>query len=238
MSEKLRILYAEDDRDMAKICKNFLEFRGFEVYMAYNGNEAWALFQKEMPDIVLLDIYMPGKSGYDVAKLIRECNDSVPILFLTSLSSSYDAVTALEIGANDFIRKEVLWQEVEARIYNALRTGGRKERNVFSLTPAATFNAITCELLIGEKAIRLRPHESLAFKVLCMHIDEQVGKEEIAKAIWGKYDRDKDAYIDRHIMRLRKFLSDEPELSIVTYYGIGYCLTHRKKCAVEQTEEG
>ena len=140
------------------------------------------------------------------------------------------------MGANDFIRKEVLLTEVEARIYNALRAGSKKDRTVFNLTPATTFNAITCELTIGGTIISLRPHESLVFKVLCMHMDEQVGKEEIAKAVWGEYDRDKDAYIDRHIMRLRRFLSGEPELSIVTYYGAGYCLTYRKKCATQETK--
>ena len=231
MKEKLRILYAEDDRDMAKLCKEFLEFRGFEVSVAGNGNEAWAMYRKERPDVVLLDIYMPGKSGYDVAKLIRNCNDTVPILFLTSLGSSYDAVTALSLGANDFIRKEVMLAEVEARIRNVLRNHVERERTIFRLSAKTTFNSITCELTTGEKTIRLRPHESLVLKELCCCMNKRIGKEEIAMAIWDSYDKGKDAYIDRHIMRLRKFLSDDPALSIITYYGSGYCLVDKQENA-------
>lgn len=108
----IKILYAEDDAMQAKTCIDYLKRAGYKVVHAADGEQALWLYRRETPDLILMDVIMPKMSGFEVAKKIREEDFSTPILFISSLTHSQHAIDGFDLGANDYIRKEVLLDEV------------------------------------------------------------------------------------------------------------------------------
>lgn len=226
--EKIRVLYAEDDRDTADLCRDYLTRRNFEVTLAYDGDEAWNLFCTTVQDVILLDVMMPKKSGYEVAMLIREQNPDIPIFILTSLSSSSDAVTAFKLGVNDFIRKECLMTEVEARIHAVLKRKQtwNEHTTFFKLSARTSFNCITRKLCIDGEEQLLTTNESKLLRLLSLKINACSEKEYLCMGVWGVYDPNKSRYLDRDILALRRVLSADEQLHIVNHFGIGFSLTN------------
>ena len=107
----IKILYAEDDAMQAKTCIDYLKRAGYKVVHAADGEQALWLYRRETPDLILMDVIMPKMSGFEVAKKIREEDFSTPILFISSLTHSQHAIDGFDLGANDYIRKEVLLDE-------------------------------------------------------------------------------------------------------------------------------
>ena len=225
---KIKVLYAEDDKDTANLCREYLTQRNFEVTMAYDGDQAWELYCSTVQDIILLDVMMPGKSGYELTMLIRKQNANIPILILTSLCNSTDAVTAFSLGATDFIRKEYLLTEIEARIHAVLR---RKEAwdghtTFFKLSTRTSFNCITRKLTIDGKDHLLTTNETKLLRLLSLKINTCAEKEYLCMGVWGIYDPNKSRYLDRDILALRRLLSADGQLQIVNHFGVGFCLTN------------
>ena len=118
---KTKIFYVEDELFLAKIVKESLESRGFEVIMENDGGKAFASFKKSQPDICVLDIMLPNKDGFEIADEIRETNEEIPIIFLTAKTQTEDVVKGFTIGGNDYIRKPFSMEELIVRIQNLLR---------------------------------------------------------------------------------------------------------------------
>lgn len=153
----VKVLYAEDDALYADMCRNYLKNLGYDVYYASTGTEAWRLYQEVGPDIVLLDVMMPEMSGYEVAKLIRKKDEQVPILFVSSLTSSRSVVEGLQLGANDYIRKEYLIDEVGARMQSILRISGlnrKKEDSLIYISEYTKLNYVESELIVKGEVIQ------------------------------------------------------------------------------------
>lgn len=224
--EKIRVLYVEDDRLIANMSIQFLQQRSFVVYHALNGDEGWRLYRQLQPDVVLLDVKMPGMNGLELAQLIRMENEEVPILFISSLVEATDVVEGLKIGANDYIRKECMLEEVEARIYSALRGVGvlKKGGALLSLGKDSTLNAVELLLDIRGKQIRLTPMETSILKVLHRHKNRMVSKSVLMTVCWGYEDLTISRYLDKYIVQLRKKLSEDPTVSIVTQWRTGLTL--------------
>lgn len=119
---KTKILYVEDEMFLAKIVKESLESRGYEVLLEMDGGEAVARFNADPPDICVLDIMLPNKDGFSIAEEIRQVNTGVPIIFLTAKTQTTDLVKGFHTGANDYIRKPFSMEELIVRIENALRS--------------------------------------------------------------------------------------------------------------------
>src|SRR5436853_1125136 len=119
---KTKVFYVEDELFLAKIVKESLESRSFEVIMESDGAKAVAAFKKSQPDICVLDIMLPNKDGFTIADEIRELNEEVPIIFLTAKTQSEDVVKGFAIGGNDYIRKPFSLEELIARIQHLLRS--------------------------------------------------------------------------------------------------------------------
>jgi DNA-binding response OmpR family regulator len=117
----IKVLYVEDELFLGKIVKESLETRGFEVAMEDDGAKVLALFKKESPDICVLDVMLPNKSGFEIAEEIRKINDDVPVIFLTAKTQTEDVIKGFKAGGNDYIRKPFSMEELIVRIEHALR---------------------------------------------------------------------------------------------------------------------
>src|SRR6187455_3015071 len=117
----IKVLYVEDEVFLARIVKESLESRGFEVHMEMDGTRALTTFKKLMPDICILDVMLPNKDGFELAEDIRHVDKDVPILFVTAKTQTEDVVKGFDLGGNDYIRKPFSMEELIVRINNALR---------------------------------------------------------------------------------------------------------------------
>lgn len=234
MEKKIRLLYAEDDGDIAFVNKRFLEFKGFEVIGAHDGNEAWNLYNETKPDVVLLDIIMPGRNGFEVLRLIRAVDTETPVLMLSSLTSSKDVVAAIEAGANDFIRKEFLLEEVDVRLRSAYKMSKQRvvsdnvcDSQQISLSNISTFCFLNKTVTINEKVIKLTATEAKLLQALCEHKGKFATKEELCELIWGTFDDEKNRYLSKYVTQLRKQLIEDKTINIENSYGEGFCLVKR-----------
>src|SRR6266540_2704203 len=133
---KTKVFYVEDEVFLARIVKESLESRGFEVIMESDGAKAIELFKKSQPDICVLDITLPNKDGFAIADEIRELNEDIPIIFLTAKTQTEDVVKGFTLGGNDYIRKPFSMEELIVRIENVLRVkqqGGKPANGKDSL---------------------------------------------------------------------------------------------------------
>ncbi|KIO42709.1 MULTISPECIES: response regulator transcription factor [Porphyromonadaceae] len=226
----VKVLYAEDDALYADMCRNYLKNLGYDVYYASTGTEAWRLYQEVGPDIVLLDVMMPEMSGYEVAKLIRKKDEQVPILFVSSLTSSRSVVEGLQLGANDYIRKEYLIDEVGARMQSILRISGlnrKKEDSLIYISEYTKLNYVESELIVKGEVIHLTPLELRLIRFLEKHANEVVKKQDVMEACWGNDFVATSRYLDKFISRIRKLLVNDPTLKISTTWRVGYCLVKK-----------
>ena len=182
----IKILYAEDDIMQARTCIDYLKRAGFEVFHAVDGVQALWLYRKETPDLILMDVIMPKMNGFEVVKIIREEDFSVPILFISSLTHSQHAIDGFDLGANDYIRKEVLLDEVVARVNRCLKSMGmlKVETDFVKISNDISFNPIRRYLIIKGETNQLTPMEARVLKTLCLKKNQYVSKDELVKEGW------------------------------------------------------
>jgi DNA-binding response OmpR family regulator len=225
MDKKTRVLVAEDDLQLGFILKDNLEEEGFEVINCPDGEVAWEQFQKKSPDICLLDVNMPLRDGFSLAKKIRQKSDIIPILFLTAKSMEQDKLKGFDIGADDYITKPFSMKELLSRMHVFLR------RNKM-LLPAQVvaeyklgnlvFLPEAMKIVNGEEVIMLTQRENNLLLFLCEHPNQVIRREEILTHVWGKNDYFLGRSMDVFITRLRKFLKSEPSVLIETIHHAGY----------------
>ena len=184
------LLYAEYDQWLAEPIIASLQKDGYEVIYAHDGFDALAKYRRLHPDIILLDIRMPGLDGYEVAKEIRKEDPGVPILFLTVLSDPKDAIKGLSVGADDYIRKSVAVEELKARLISKLRNQRPKLKRILDITPRTTLNTISHEITI-DGAVPQADAERIRVDLPLLPSHERdsrktgVGRSAVA----GKYER-------------------------------------------------
>ncbi len=227
---KIHILYAEDDIEMAQLNIEFLEFKNFRITHVDNGNAAYDEYIKQKPDIVLLDIRMPGRSGYDVAKLIRKEDQRTPILFLSSLVSKNDVIAGFDIGANDFIRKEFMIEEVEARIRVALNAVKPKieDKEYFRLSALTTFDYATKKIISGNDEIKLPDMEAKLLFLLCKAEGKLIQRTELCKTLWKDFTPETTAFLNKYVAKLRSRLEIDPQVELIVHKKEGIRLVRRK----------
>ena len=222
-----RILIAEDDPHIRNGIEALLHGEGYEVFAAKDGEEALRLYTAQRPDLVVLDIMMPKKSGYDVCKAIRAADPRTPIIMLTAKGEEIDKVLGLELGADDYITKPFSIREFAARIAAVLR-----RRAVDKETPIvhAAFDIGTAHIDPQRYEVRAsKSVESLSDKemkllvYLHQHRDEVLSRDTLLNAVWGVNYFGNTRTLDQHIAQLRKKLGKAGTL-IQTVHGIGYRL--------------
>jgi DNA-binding response OmpR family regulator len=226
ITKNIKVLLAEDDLQMGFIIKDNLEEEGYEVINCPDGETAWDQFQRRMPDICLLDVNMPGRDGFSLAKKIRQRNDVVPILFLTAKSLEEDKLKGFETGADDYVSKPFSMKELMSRMNVFLR------RNKL-LMPAAKPEYLIGSLRLfplenrimkGEKEIILTQKETNLLHFFCEHANKVLRREDILNHVWGKNDYFLGRSMDVYVAKLRKLLKTEEGVQIETIPQAGYRL--------------
>lgn len=217
-----KALVVDDDKDVIEIFSLYLQREGFQVIPAYSGPEALKLFHKEKPDIVILDIMLPGMDGWEVCKAIRERADT-PILMLTARTEEADRVLGLELGADDYVIKPFSPREVVARVKAILRR--REVRRSILTVGSLSLDREGCEVSIKGKRITLTPKQFEILWMLANNAGRVVRREEMVRTIWGDEDYIPDErVVDQHIKRMRKLFEGESGLRLETVRGVGYRL--------------
>lgn len=229
MESKYRILYAEDDKRTASTTKEILEMEGLCVEIADNGNQAWELFQTMKPDLLLLDLELPEKSGLDLVQLVRKQNTQIPIVLYTTHTSTANFVTALENGANDFIDKnsdpEILTVKLKGILKRITQNGGKPY--IYRLSSSTLYNSSSNILSIDGKQRKLTPMEALCLKLLCVKMEEIADKIYLLEGLFNIGHRQKEGDLRRYISHLRKYLQPDPTVVIENRRDCAYCLLNK-----------
>ena len=222
---KTKVFYVEDEVFLARIVKESLESREFDVIMENDGAKALDLFKKSQPDICVLDVMLPNKDGFEIADEIREINENIPIIFLTAKTQTEDVVKGFTLGANDYIRKPFSMEELIVRIQNLLRLrqNGTKKINTEAVRIGKYNFQINRQVLSNDKEQRkLSFRESELLKVLYEGRDRVIDRKDILNLLWGNDSFFNSRNLDVYITKLRSYLKDDPSLEIITIKGIGY----------------
>lgn len=225
--QKTKILLAEDDPNLGSLLKEYLEAKSYETTLAVNGKEASQLLKKNSYDLCLLDIMMPYKDGFTLAKEIRTTDKDIPIVFLTAKSMKEDTIEGFKIGADDYITKPFSMEELLLRINAILKRAGNKqqvqEKNLYQIGKY-TFDFNHQLLKLDDKEQKLTTREAQLLKLLCVNVNEVLDRTFALKAIWEDDNYFNGRSMDVYITRLRKYLKDDPSIEIINVHGKGFKL--------------
>lgn len=231
MESKYRILYAEDDKRTASVTKEILETEGLYVEIAYNGKQAWEIFQTMKPDLLLLDLELPGKSGLDLVLLVRKQNTQIPIILYTTHASTANFITALESGANDFIDKssdpEILSVKLKEILKRITQNGGQPY--IYRLSSSTLYNSSSNILSVDGEQRKLTPMEALCLKLLCVKMGEVADKIYLLEGLFNIGHHQKEGDLRRYISHLRKYLQSDPTIIIENRRDCAYCLLNKSE---------
>lgn len=221
--KKTRVLYVEDEVFLAKIVSETLQGRGYDVILESDGGKAVDQFNKEKPDVCVLDIMLPNKDGFAIADEIRDKDEQVPIIFLSAKSQTSDVINGFKTGANDYIRKPFSIEELIVRIENVLKhknvdAEGTEEVKIGEYT----FNTKRQTLFHPDEQRKLSYRESELLKLLYENRDKIVERSEILILLWGSDSFFNSRNLDVYITKLRGYLKHDPSIEIITIKGIGY----------------
>jgi DNA-binding response OmpR family regulator len=224
MEKGIKILVAEDDLQLGFIIKDNLEEAGYDVINCPDGESAWEQFQKRAPDICILDINLPYRDGFSVAKKIRQKSDVVPILFLTAKSMEEDKLKGFALGGDDYITKPFSMKELLSRIQVFLRRNKMLLETRLDEFVLGNIRFVPDELLLhkGDDKITLTQKETDLLKFFCLHPNKVLKREELLTHVWGKNDFFLGRSMDVFITKLRKYLKDEPAVFLETVHQAGY----------------
>ena len=221
-----RILIVEDEHQMRLGLKDNLEFEGYEVSEAADGEEAVQVILENRFDLILLDVMLPKKSGYDVCREVRKAGITSPILMLTARGEEIDKVLGLELGADDYITKPFSLRELLARIKAVLRRMSVKSEIPGEVVLGELhINFNTYQASSGGEDISLSHKEFEILKYLWMHKGETVSRDSLMENIWG-YGNTTTRTVDNFIVKLRQKMESDPSQPkyLITVHGIGYKL--------------
>jgi DNA-binding response OmpR family regulator len=220
------ILYVEDELFLGKIVKESLESRGFVVAMEDDGERVLDLFKRTNPEICVLDVMLPNKDGFTIAKEIRKINASVPILFLTAKTQTEDVLKGFAEGGNDYLRKPFSMEELIVRINNLLQLTGnnsvQKDNGDNISMGVFTFNKPRQVLSGGTEERKLSYRESELLLYLFEHRNSIIDRRDLLNAIWGNDSFFNSRNLDVYITKLRGYLREDTSLEILTIKGVGY----------------
>jgi DNA-binding response OmpR family regulator len=229
MSKTPEILVAEDDPNLGLLLTEFLKKKGYLVSWAQNGDEALDLFVKGSFDLCLLDVMMPKKDGFSLAKDIRANHQQVPIIFLTAKSMEEDTLQGFKVGADDYLTKPFSMEVLVARMEAILRRS-HSDKSVPSLADEiALGNYIytpgKMRLCIGDTELKFTPKENELMKLLCENLGRPVSRSYALKLIWGDDTYFNARSMDVYMTKLRKMLKEDPRVQLLNLHGEGFRLS-------------
>ena len=220
-----KVFYVEDELFLAKIVKESLESRGFEVTMESDGAKALSSFVKSAADSCVLDVMLPNKDGFAIANEIRKTDKNIPIIFLTAKTQTEDVVKGFSLGGNDFIRKPFSMEELIVRINNLLRHNKNHQQKITSdivVLGKYTFHLNRQILNDGKEQRKLSYRETELLKMLYENRNTIIDRKEILNMLWSNDSFFNSRTLDVYITKLRSYLKDDRSLEIITIKGVGY----------------
>ena len=224
---KASILFAEDDKSLAFMVKDALEDEGYKVVHCSDGQTAIDTFDKNKFDICLLDIMMPNKDGYSVAKKIRQQTDRLPIIFLSTKSQEADKLRGYDSGADDYLAKPFSMPELLKKIEVFLRRTKRPVTNIAEEIRIGNiiFAPANLKIITPDETFNITQKENDLLKFLCDHSNKVLKRNEVLTNVWGKDDFFLGRSMDVFISKLRKYLKSDPDIALETIHGVGFRLT-------------
>ena len=225
MEKKISILVVEDDPNLGTLLSEYLRAKGHDATLAVNGQEGYDIFVKGSFDFLILDVMMPVKDGFSLAKDIRGIDKNVPILFLTAKSMKEDTLEGFSVGADDYMTKPFSMEELLARMNAILRRIGSKHqaKDEFDIGDFKFLYAKQ-KLVNGGEEQKLTTKENELLKLLCTNQNGILERNNALKAVWGDDNYFNGRSMDVYITKLRKYLRPDERIEIVNVHGKGFKL--------------
>ncbi len=228
MPTKRRILVIEDEKDLILGLTDAFTFEGFEVSSAETGEKGIELAEKINPDLVVLDLMLPGKNGFQVCQELRAKDQMAPILILSARSQENDIIRGLEAGADDYVTKPFSFGELLARVRTIFRRVDAAKQRVSSTVTVgdAQVDLDAHNALVRGEQVDLGFYATAIIQLLDERRGEPVSRDEILDVVWGMDANPTNRTVDNFIMKLRRKLEEDPAQPrhILTVYGQGYKL--------------
>lgn len=228
MKKSIRILLCEDDQNLGLLLSEYLNAKGFETTLAVDGVEGMKVFRRENFDFIILDVMMPNKDGFTVAKEIREQDRHTPILFLTAKSMKEDTLEGFKSGADDYMTKPFSMEELLVRVNAILRRSAALPQDGDEVTEFEvgkyTFDYNRQRIVLGDNEDKLTTKENELLYLLCKHKNGLLERNYALNAIWGDDNYFNGRSMDVYIAKLRKHLKDDERVEIINVHGKGFKL--------------
>ncbi len=226
-NSKIKLLLAEDDENLGSLLKEYLQAKSYETHWLTDGEKAFKSFEKNQYDICILDIMMPNKDGFTLAKEIRMIDREMPVIFLTAKSMKEDIIEGFAIGCDDYITKPFSMEELLYRIEAILRRSKGKttktHQAIYNIG-SYTFDTNKQLLKYGKNIQKLTTKESELLRLLCNNMNDILERNFALKTIWIDDNYFNARSMDVYITKLRKYLKDDPSIQILNIHGKGYKL--------------
>ncbi|MBS1586436.1 MAG: response regulator transcription factor [Bacteroidetes bacterium] len=224
---KKKVLYIEDEPFLARIVKETLELKDYEVLHKKDGGKIMETVRSFAPDICILDVMLPGADGYTLGTDIRSANAQLPIIFLTAKGQTEDVLKGFSSGGTDYLKKPFSMEELMVRIENQLRLNAKRNQLTETLNEEVRlgnyqFHPGRYELRVGDVVIKLSSRESEVLNVLCDHINKTTDRRRLLTSVWGDDSFFNSRNLDVYIRKLRDYFSEDPRIEIITLKGKGY----------------
>lgn len=226
MNNPIKILLAEDEPSLGQIIKESLETRNFEVFLCADGDEAYKVYKSKQPLLLVLDVMMPKKDGFTLAKEIRIENPLIPIIFLTAKSQTEDVVQGFNIGGNDYLKKPFSMEELIVRINSLLKRRNGELNKEFISIGKYVFNLKKQTLTFEDEIETLTHREANLLYYLIENKNQILDRSFILKKLWGNDDFFNARSMDVFITKLRKKLKNDTAIQILNVRGYGYKLIY------------
>ena len=222
------MLVVEDDPNLGSLLTEYLKARGYDATLATDGEKGLKAFKQDDYEFLILDVMMPVKDGFTLAKEVRELNEKVPILFLTAKSMKEDTIQGFRAGADDYMTKPFSMEELLLRVDAIMRRAGlgddaEPEPDNYSVGQF-TFDHKKQQLLLGEETFKLTTKENELLKMLCKCQNGLLERNKALKQIWGDDNYFNGRSMDVYIAKLRKHLRGDPQVEILNVHGKGFKL--------------
>ncbi len=227
LSMKKKVLYIEDEVYLARIVKDTLELKGYEVLHKKDGNHIADNMSTFSPDICLLDVMLPDIDGFVLANHIRNINPNLPVIFLTAKTHTDDLVKGFASGGTDYLKKPFSMEELIVRMENQLKLSKKDATAVQSLPDEVVLKSYKFypgrfELHSPAGVVKLSNREAQVLGMLCAHTNATVDRRELLQTVWGDDSFFNSRNLDVYIRKLRGYFKDADGIEIVTLKGQGY----------------
>jgi len=226
--EKFNVLLAEDDKNLGSVLKSYLDAKGFPTILCINGQEAFEKFRKDKFDFCIIDVMMPIKDGFTLAREIRQVDDKIPILFLTAKSMQEDKIKGFELGADDYLTKPFSMEELLMRMRAIIRRSNERALTdagkTFYEIGEISFDYNRQLLKYDKEEQKLTSKESELLKLLCDNLNEVLDRSVALKKIWNDDSYFNARSMDVYVTKLRKYLKADPNIQLINVHGVGFKL--------------